>query len=246
MELSYKFRTKTETTKSKESARFRTKIKKIIEFIPSNPALGYQKDLDVVLSEYPDGLWDWENIVENKTSDTLSSYTLTTEDGVVSVVAHVVSETTESGDVVYSPDSFKFDLDVENYPYVGEGNSTLAFAVWLDSDTKMKKKELVEVEDGDEGLDVDFEDGEAGGKFTWVNTVKIKNGVDQLDTGIVMSSEEDGDKSKKYFFSLTQLTNTSSVFWDPSLGVDTTSSAGSLAARAFQFLGIAAASYALL
>ena len=43
------------------SIKFASRIEATVEFIPSSLELGYQPDVDTVVSRYPDGNWDWED-----------------------------------------------------------------------------------------------------------------------------------------------------------------------------------------
>ena len=206
------------------SIKFDSRIEEIVEFIPSSPELGYQPDVDTVVSRYPDGNWDWEDWQDASApaSDGLTQYDFSsaTTDGVFSVRAKISDGMV--GDL--NPNSMKIDFGLESFPYAGTGTS-LCFVGRIHADIKIKSEDDDGKKKGTVHLDLQSE--EVTGLWSWVDTVT----ADDETVPVVASLVADGGdgKNQDAYYTISTTEPMTSMLWDPAAGVDYSSDDSSTA-----------------
>ena len=205
------------------SIKFDSRIEEIREFVPSSPELGYQPDIDTVVSRYPDGSWDWEDWQDASTpaSDGLTQYDFSsaTTDGVFSVRAKISDGLV--GDL--NPNSMKIDFGLESFPYAGTGTS-LCFVGRIHADIKIKS-EHHHNKKGTVHLDLQSE--EVTGLWSWADTVT----ADDETVPVLASLVADGGdgKNQDAYYTISTTEPMTSMLWDPAAGVDYSSGDSSTA-----------------
>jgi len=214
---------------NQNSLEFNFFLEKIVEFQITEEINVWEGDENTVLSTYPPAKtkpsWrPWQNETHYDSGITVFAFSATTIDGIFTVRVSIAATPVPGSSLKIDPNSVKIDIGIDNYPYQGQvGQSRLALVTEVRSLTESKQTGKKPIKDYriifDDNPDLPL------GAFSWVPSVDIV--VDDLNFTAVpvvaFSPQENDLRAKKFdiFFTFaTNGTQASSLFWDPSIGLN--------------------------
>ncbi|MDH5404732.1 MAG: hypothetical protein OEY49_19675 [Candidatus Heimdallarchaeota archaeon] len=228
-----KFEFKTESDSTEVELKYRIEFDKIIEFDDADNN-GFAMD-ESVFSTYEFESVGWNDIVHTTTSTTTESgdtaqidiFTATTSDGVFSIIMKVSGSLVDYEGSTLTPNSIKFDVAINDYPYAGEGSS-LAIKTEIKTESETSNDEDTHEEES--GMSAGEEQVTVGqlGYFSWAETATADGQtVDVVDSALQSVSpgheDEDDDldegetETEMYFTFIVK--DAVDILWDPKVGV---------------------------
>lgn len=221
------FRYKTETTSTESDLRYKIKFEQIIEYLDNGTVGDGYQDGEEVSFYRLDGV-EWTAIaqsVETVGTDEINVFSVSTVDGVFTLIMKISSSIIELENTTFTPNSLKIDVEFRNFPYA-ENDTSLA----LETKVKSVAKTEVELETEEETAGFGANETQVAigtngeGFFSWAEWAMADGAeIDVLSSNLSDSSSEDddlevGESSGKIYFSFIA-TGVDEIIWDPKVGV---------------------------
>ncbi len=217
------FEYKTESDSSEVKLKYKVEFEEIIEYLENGTTPGYQHGEE--LSSYELDDHDWSDMVEEIQGtgvDAIYIYNASTVDGVFTLIMKIsASLFTLENNATLTPNSLKIDIVISDFPYTRDDTS-------LALKTKIKSKSEQEFESDTDEEESGFGDDESQiglgangtkGFFSWAEKALADSvEIDVLSSSLSDSSDEDGEDSKKMYFSFVTI-NANEIVWDPKVGI---------------------------
>lgn len=221
------FRYKKESNSLESDLRYKIKFEQIIEYLDNGTVgNGYQAGEEV--SFYRLDKVEWNAIVQSVETvglDEINVFSVSTMDGVFTLVMKISSSIINLENTTFTPNSLKIDVEFRDFPYQGN-NTSLALESKVKSVSKQEVKHETEEElSGLGNNETQVSIGTNGeGFFSWAEYA-LADGVniDVLSSSLTDSTNEEddlevGENSGKLYFSFI-VANASEIIWDPKVGV---------------------------
>eukprot|EP01086_Lenisia_limosa_P002434 TRINITY_DN155_c0_g1_i2.p1 TRINITY_DN155_c0_g1~~TRINITY_DN155_c0_g1_i2.p1 ORF type:complete len:319 (+),score=135.32 TRINITY_DN155_c0_g1_i2:99-1055(+) len=203
----------------------RLRVFEIVEFNPTTEKPTYEDGMDVVSRySFKDATFG-DFIVGKEDADGIIAISTTTSDNIVSIKYELASSIVEKTDYTVSPNSAKFDLEINNFDYKGTATK---LAVGYILDTKEAVRQRTTSTEQDEGVVAGEEEAEieTNGMF-FSYKKKVRAGSKDVDVTASAITEDtadtqekdEGETAQKVYFTIDDNSQPDSIVWDPKIGV---------------------------
>ncbi len=222
--VEFKLKYSTETASNETEMKFKVKFRSIVEYSENNSVVGYQDAEFVSMYKLKDQSFE---PIAYTTGTNLHIFTLTTTDGVFTIIAKISGSISEDGNATLTPNSIKFDVILNNFPYT-QSDSSLALETRLKTEFERKIDADTDEEEAGFGSDETQVGFGTTGFFSWANTADADGTTVEVVTSSIMDLDDDdekehdleeGETTEKLWFSFIA-TNATKIFWDPKVGVE--------------------------
>jgi len=192
---------------------FKFKLCGVVEFVESGATPGYQKDEDTFIHHYTISGWGhWKDV--SPVAGTFNAYQAASDDRIFSIAFYLTKTNATINGVYIDSNGYKLDLNITNFQYKKTGTE-LALCAHIDSD------QTVTFNTAGNQFEIDGKSGSYKGFMNWITHVDTNNGPVNVITTY-------NTAKARIYYTVNTTSQPTDIMWDPAVGVQSTSSSGSL------------------